>query len=61
MKRTSFQNAKMQIYIFAIFLRLPDGKHDEKPLILDFENNWLWTDPLTDGRADRLTHGQPLL
>ena len=36
-----------------MFVGFPDEIHKEKPLFLDFENNWLWTDGPTDGSTDR--------
>ena len=37
-----------------MFVGFPDEIHEEKPSFLDFENNWLRTDPRTDRRADPL-------
>ena len=45
---------EMQFYLFVMFLGFPDKIHEEKPLFLDFENNWL----RTDGRMDRRTDGR---
>ena len=44
---------EMQFYISEMFLSLPDNIQEEKPSILNFENNWLRTDGRTDGRTDR--------
>ena len=43
----------MQFYISEMFLSLPDNIQEEKPSILNFENNWLRTDGPTDQRTDR--------
>ena len=47
---------EMQFYLFVMFLGFPDKIHEEKPLFLDFENNWLRTDRPTDGPTDGRTH-----
>ena len=44
---------EMQFYISEMFLSLPDNIQEEKPSILNFENNWLRTDEPTDRRTDR--------
>ena len=52
---------EMQFYISEMFLSLPDNIQEEKPSILNFENNWLRTDGPTDRRTDGRTDGQTLL
>ena len=43
---------EMPFYISVMFLGFPNEILEEKPLFLDFENNWLRTDRRTDGPTD---------
>ena len=61
MDQQTYLPIEMQFYISEMFLSLPDNIQEEKPSILNFENNWLWTDGPTDRRTDGRTDGQTLL
>ena len=56
---SSYRDAILQcrIYISVMFLGLPDNIQEEKPSLVNFENNWLPTDGRMDGRTDRRTNG----
>merc|ERR1712228_746322 len=45
----------MKFYISLMLLGHPNNIDGEKPAFSDFENKWLPTDRLTDGRTDRRT------
>ena len=55
---TPFTDARMQFYIFVMFLGLFGDNHEENPSFLDDKNSWLRMDGWTDGPMDGWTNGR---